>query len=578
LQQRRATAQNRRAAPRRRAATAKPLIYKVQPRRRKVAPTRREVHPKRRESPPRPRRCPRRSREVAVQKGACRPLLHHPRFNREHPRDTPDGPRPATTKYNSQSCRDVPERATNSPGRHNRPRPARAGAPRRDGSFNTLCTLMANPNHSAVFLGVAKRALLRGVDLDVLGLSTLLFLPFFPQRMTGLSLLFAVPRSKLSKGKDVAFEVRERARPNNKATTTAKVADTRRLSTMEEGRRTVNEMIDRPAEPVQAESAMHLLGPEHSDHFLIAMPAPPLWVSEPGKVDVYSDGALIGSFTIGGHIAPGITDEERAELLERGASKRIVLTFGCAACGKTLRIAMNLDPADRECPGDHCLLKDAPSEWACACGNVVIATEWLKRGAHDLFRHPARRGEEFPIDFTPAYERGRLAGVRQKYDRLIETDCAEEDVQKFLDEHSVFWAFLSPRRIIPKPRVLSQYIGDFAVLSSHRVLYLVELEKPSARLATAKGGMHSDLRKGLDQVKDWRQKAREHWQAVRDVFGLGREQVDDLRFLVVAGLSRKERPEHLSAIRMDVNRADTTLLTFDELGAFLTSLEASLPR
>jgi len=163
------------------------------------------------------------------------------------------------------------------------------------------------------------------------------------------------------------------------------------------------------------------------------------------------------------------------------------VVVGCQKCGEKVRYYDTIDPRDRvsshsDASEPTVYIMDAPEHWRCRCGTVDIPLTYLKRGMHDLFRWPDPPIGYAGLSFRPMYERGQLRQVFFDFQQLIAGSPAEEDVQKFLEEHPVLWAFLSPALILHKPAILTHKKADFAILTSNKVLYLVEIEKPQTQL------------------------------------------------------------------------------------------------
>ena len=100
------------------------------------------------------------------------------------------------------------------------------------------------------------------------------------------------------------------------------------------------------------------------------------------------------------------------------------------------------------------------------------------------------------MQYTPLYEAGRIQAVIAEYEQLIETATDEETVQKYLEENPIFWAFLAPTKILHKPAVLTKKRADFGILTSQRILFLVEIEKPATRLTNQDGSISAEIQQG----------------------------------------------------------------------------------
>lgn len=153
----------------------------------------------------------------------------------------------------------------------------------------------------------------------------------------------------------------------------------------------------------------------------------------------------------------------------------------------------------------------------------------------------------------------------------------EEIVQKFLEEKEkqVLWNFLAPSRIWKKPPILVKYKADFAILSRNRILYFIELEKPATKLAKSRGGLHSELQVGLDQIREWKKEVKDRREAVLYGLGLKQEEVHDIKFILVAGMAANTPIEDLAILRSMNSDADS-IFCFDELASFLHSTETAL--
>ena len=110
-----------------------------------------------------------------------------------------------------------------------------------------------------------------------------------------------------------------------------------------------------------------------------------------------------------------------------------------------------------------------------------------------------------------------------------------------------------------------------------KILYLIEIEKPSTKLQKQKGGVSAELQQGRDQLSNWKREIENERGAVLDGMGLSSADVDDIRLVLVAGMSTKMERGGIEAVRRDSSVEDH-FFCFDDLGAFLLSTEASLKR
>jgi hypothetical protein len=156
------------------------------------------------------------------------------------------------------------------------------------------------------------------------------------------------------------------------------------------------------------------------------------------------------------------------------------------------------------------------------------------------------------------------------------TPSKEEDVQQFLEVHPLLWSFLSPKRIIEKPPILSRKKADFAIVTSRKILYLVEIEKPQTAVWTKSGGMSSEVQKGIDQLKDWAVVVGDHRLALLSELGLSPTDIHDIRYLLVAGLLAGTSPDGIIRMKRNPVMTNSDFLFFDELGSMLFTLEDQL--
>jgi hypothetical protein len=204
---------------------------------------------------------------------------------------------------------------------------------------------------------------------------------------------------------------------------------------------------------------------------------------------------------------------------------------------------------------------------------------YLKQGMHDVLRRPSTHtSASSPLTFTPLYEAGRVQDSIAEYEQLIETATDEEPVQKYLEKHQLFWSFLSPTKILHKPPVLTKKKADFAILTSSKILYLVELEKPTTKLTNLDGSISAEIQKGANQILDWQGVVADHRLALLSEIGLSDADVQSIRYILIGGLARRTDAKGLTKLRRTPFAADTDFYCFDELGSFLHSLARELNR
>ena len=431
----------------------------------------------------------------------------------------------------------------------------------------------------ALFLGVCHHALsrLEGLQWDFFRFGRDLFLSFLPQKLTGPQMVIGMTRDLLVSGASVRFLVRD----SRHRTTTAQTDLTGRAE--EELSGTIS--ISRVPQRLGSEFGVRLLRPKCSEtvtqeatqYHVLPVPCPPLFVIEPTTVlvsMVLDDEELpLGTFDCRFAKPRELTQAEIMAIKSRpDALSTLCVVIRCRKCDESVLLYTCLDPAQPEehVPEGGVRLEDVPDQWRCNCGATDVPTTYLKQGIRALFRQ-AKGAGTFDLNFTPLYEPGALDAIFAAYQQLINGTPSEEQVQVFLEENPVLWHFLGPSKIIPKPPLLANNKADFGILTSSRILYFVEIEKPQTKLVRSRGGVHSELQAGLNQIRDWRLTVEDHRQAVLDQLELKSDSVHDIRYLLVAGLAHLVKPKHIESLRRTSFGEDVSLFTFDDLASILRS-------
>lgn len=440
------------------------------------------------------------------------------------------------------------------------------------------------------FIGISQRAARRGFSWDILGLSNLIVFPFFPQSISGLQLVLALPRNALSNLDSLSYRVTltDESRPLNKGfldqTFTGEIPPDK----------TPNFSV--PALPPKGGTAgfgialvsMEGSEPGQGSLELFPMPAPPLLLFGPTRVlvDVEMNGQIYrrGQIVCGFSPPAPLTDEERRALMSNpNASKGVSLNIVCGDCKAALSVYLNLDPnapRSSKISAEAIPLQKAPDHWDC-CGKNPVDLSFLKAGMHELFRRaPNSLVEKLssPLSFTPLYEAGRVQDLIAQYEQLIDTALEEEPIQKYLEQHSLFWSFLAPKKILHKPAVLTKKKADFGILTNSRILYLVEIEKPTTKLTNQDGSISAEIQKGANQIRDWQGVVTDHRLALLSELGLAEANVQSIRYILIGGLARRTDANGLTKLRRTPFAPDTEFYCFDELGSFLHSIGRELNR
>lgn len=196
---------------------------------------------------------------------------------------------------------------------------------------------------------------------------------------------------------------------------------------------------------------------------------------------------------------------------------------------------------------------------------------------HQVLRWPKKLEAVDSQDVFPTYEFSRSQQIISKYCELINSQPREEAVQQFLQDNPIFWSFLSAQQIIHKPRMLTKYVADFAVLSSNRILWIVEIEKPQTILITQAGKRSSEFESGLQQIRDWNDVVNEHRSTLLAELGIKSDSVHEIRFILIAGLAQQTSPKGMIQLRRQAP-AEAEFYTFDELASYLHMTAAAFAR
>ena len=140
-------------------------------------------------------------------------------------------------------------------------------------------------------MGVCESTLVRGdgVLQDFYGVGDLVLLPFFPQNLSGIFLLMGLSKSLINGDKSVRFTIRDKKKPKSKAW-----IDLRRIVTEPAiGKARVfgyskpyQTVTIKEGNEVSEGQGARLLIPQNLFYKLLALPCPPLLVTEPTEVNI----------------------------------------------------------------------------------------------------------------------------------------------------------------------------------------------------------------------------------------------------------------------------------------------------
>jgi hypothetical protein len=242
---------------------------------------------------------------------------------------------------------------------------------------------------------------------------------------------------------------------------------------------------------------------------------------------------------------------------------RVVL--GCKKCPAKLYVQAGIDrPKDID-GKEKVWYEDAPEEWTCNCGLSRIDLKSVRKNLHGILGTRTKSGDqESELTFIRMYEKGTLADVCAEFGALLDNNPGEQEVQHFLEKHTVFLHRFSPVKIKRKAPILTKYQTDFAILDSRGMLLLVELEKSKTKLLKQDGGIAQELQHAFDQVREWHDEVQRHWVATMDCMGFRQEEVAGVRGVVIAGRDQGYSSSHLMRLK-GADYGQVEFYTYDDL-------------
>lgn len=271
-----------------------------------------------------------------------------------------------------------------------------------------------------------------------------------------------------------------------------------------------------------------------------------------------------GSLHFGVVDAPPLSPDRIAAIKSTpNAAKAVRFEIRCKSCPTKLRAyaALGLNPK-LEADG-WVWYETLPDYFKCQCGQVKIDLKYMRRNLHGLLGHSVR-DESGLVHFMPLYEKSSLESIRSNFARLIERDPREELLQKFIEENPIVLHQFPAVRIISKPPILTSYVADFGIVTPQKELILIELEKTTTRIMKQDGGIAASLSHAFDQVRDWLHEVDEHRLAVLDTLRIERNEVSNIRAVVVAGRDVGYDARNLRKLKGN-NWGRVTLLTYDDV-------------
>jgi hypothetical protein len=292
-------------------------------------------------------------------------------------------------------------------------------------------------------------------------------------------------------------------------------------------------------------------------------------VNEPGEYRVFFSSGVseeyVGTAILAHAAVPPLGEEEIAAIKSDPlGAKTVRMEISCKFCGDSLKAYTGIERQDLlEKEGWLWSQGIQQEKFVCNCGKTSFSLIPIRTGLHGLLRRNLNLGTNSHVSTVRQYEKSALEESCRRFLKLISSDPGEEDVQKFLEENTIFFHPFLPEKLMFKKPVLTKYFVDFAILNNRQELLLIEIERPGLRLLKKDGGVTADLQHALDQVRHWIQVFDDHRVAALEAFNLKLDEVAKVRGVVIAG--RKPRVEKYARILRSTSWGDIELLTYDDL-------------
>jgi hypothetical protein len=284
----------------------------------------------------------------------------------------------------------------------------------------------------------------------------------------------------------------------------------------------------------------------------------------------------IGEFACYSVEPPPFTPERIAAIRsDPYAAKAIRLDLGCQKCSTKLGAYAGLEHMPSLEEQGYTWFSDLPDQFECSCNATKFDLRSMKKGLDGALGMNIAPSNT--MEMIPLYNSNALLDICRRFSAILEKNPKEEVIQIFMAENPILLHQFPSTRIFPKPRILN-FVADFAILTPHMELILIEIEKANTRLLKKDGGEAAELTHAFDQVRDWLHVVAEHRLAVLATLDIPSMQVSKIKGVVIAGRNKGYNPEHLRRLKGGANRIDVALFTFDDLASSLASLADKVGR
>ena len=280
---------------------------------------------------------------------------------------------------------------------------------------------------------------------------------------------------------------------------------------------------------------------------------------------------FLASFNLLHASVPLYTLDQVAALRSDPLARRIIrISYGCSECGAKLRTYAALERNKALEDEGYSWCAELGEEFRCKCGKMAFSLQYLRTGLHGLLSRNLAPGDQPSATFLRLYETTKLEEDCRLFRVLLDQSKGEEELQKFLEEHLIFFARFSATRLIPKPKILTKYVADFAILNQRKELLLIEIEKSNTRLLTRDMQITADLQHAITQVTNWMQEVNDHRTAVLNSLRMELKEVAVVRGVVIAG-RRPTDDEEARALRRAFS-GDVEFYAYDDLLSDVTEI------
>ncbi len=301
-----------------------------------------------------------------------------------------------------------------------------------------------------------------------------------------------------------------------------------------------------------------------------------IMVVSPGIYQAFlssSDGEqYIATVTLAHAPRPPYSAEELTAIRSDPMARKFVrMQVTCKLCGGGVKAYAGIERSPSlEGQGFSLNHEIKEDNFVCSCGKTQFSLIPIRTGLHGLLQRHLTPQTDESISAVKLYEKTALEESCRQLLKLIESNTKEEELQNFLESYPIFFHVFMPKRIIFKPKILTKYVADFAVLNGRDELLLVEIEKPHLRLLKKDGDITAGLEHAFHQVRTWTQELNDFRDAALNAMNLRLEEVAGLRGVVVAG--RKPSDEKKLRLLRSVSTTAIELFTYDDLLNSVTEL------